>query len=101
MQRKRVIKSIENLTDDVLGALRMKYPEGWSNHIIKVNKGNNDFFHAITLDTEDTSYLVKVKVKVDTTSDADKYSSKELGELSDDMGNEDKDDSADIEDNED
>ena len=100
MQRKRVIKSIENLTDDVLGALRMKYPEGWSNHIIKVNKGN-DFFHAITLDTEEASYLVRVKVKVDTTSDADKFGGKELDKLSDEVGNKNNDNSADIEDDED
>jgi len=97
MQKKRVIKSIENLTDDVLGALKMKYPEGWSNHIIKVNRGNNEFFHAITVDTDDTSYLIKVKVKVDTTSEADKFDGKELDEGSEEMEHESKDQKIDLE----
>ncbi|MDZ7740830.1 MAG: hypothetical protein U5Q03_03545 [Bacteroidota bacterium] len=100
MQRKRVVKSIENLTGDILGALKMKYPEGWSNHIIKVKRDNNEFFHAITVDTEDASYLIKVKVKVDTTSDADKFDGKELDDLSDDMDNESKDKSVDLEEDE-
>jgi hypothetical protein len=31
-----------------------------------VSKPNNEFFYAITLDTEDASYLIKVNVKIDT-----------------------------------
>lgn len=73
MEKKRVIKSIENITEDVLEAIKKKYPDGWSNHVQRINKGNNDFMHVITVDTADASYLIKVKVKVDTIEEVEKF----------------------------
>ena len=66
MQRKKVVTSYKNLTSDLLELVHRKYPNGYQNHVFKVAKPNNDFFHAITLDTDDTSYLIKVNVKIDT-----------------------------------
>lgn len=68
MNRKKVIISYSNITPDILHAIQEKYPDGWANFVIKVNKSNNDFFHAITVDLGDTSYLVKVNVKVDSVN---------------------------------
>lgn len=64
-QKKRVVISFENLKPEVYQALMKKYPQGYSNHVFKVTLPNNGFFHAVTVDTEDTSYLIKVKVKLD------------------------------------
>ena len=64
-QKKRIVVSFENLTPDVLQAIMKKYPQGYANHVFKVTLPNNNFFHAITVDTDDASYLVKVKVKLD------------------------------------
>ncbi len=64
-QKKRVVVSYENLDTEVKMAILKKYPNGWSNHVIKVSLPNNNFFHAITVDTENASYLIKVKVKLD------------------------------------
>lgn len=50
----------------MLEAIRLKYPLGYSNHVIKVKTRGDDFFYAITVDTADASYLVKVPVKIDT-----------------------------------
>ncbi len=55
----------DNLAPDVIEAIKKKYPLGYSNHVFKVTTPNNNFFYAITVDTEDASYLVKVKVKLD------------------------------------
>ncbi len=74
MEKRRVIKSIENITEDVLEAIKKKYPDGWSNHVQRVTKGNNEFFHVITVDTNDTSYMIKVKVKVDSMEELEKFS---------------------------
>lgn len=63
--KKKVIIHYNNLPEEVLEALNLKYPEGYSNFIKKYPKPDNSFFHAITLDTEDTSYLIKVNVKID------------------------------------
>ena len=72
MVKKRVIKNIDNITDEVKEAIREKYPDGWQNQVIRVNKGDNTFFHAITVDTEDTSYMIKVNVKVDSIEELEK-----------------------------
>jgi hypothetical protein len=64
MERKRLVVSYENLPPSVIEAIIRKYPDGYQYHVIKVQAGTNSF-HAITVDMEDVSYLVKVKVKVD------------------------------------
>lgn len=72
MVKKRVIKNIDNISDEVKEAIRAKYPDGWHNQVIRINKGDNTFFHAITVDTEDTSYMIKVNVKVDSIEELEK-----------------------------
>jgi hypothetical protein len=69
MEKKKVIVHYNNLTPEVLEALREKYPDGHQHHIFKVTKPNNDFFYAVTLDTKDTSYLIKVDVKIDNVTE--------------------------------
>jgi len=65
-QKKRLVISFKNCSPEVLQAIREKYPMGgYGDAIIKVDKPNGDFFHAITVDFEDISYLVKVDVKID------------------------------------
>ncbi|MCK9617134.1 MAG: hypothetical protein M0R21_04800 [Lentimicrobiaceae bacterium] len=65
MEKKKVIKSIDNLPPEVLNAINIKYPDGYINHVFKVSMPNNSFFHAITIDWGEISYLVKVPVKID------------------------------------
>ncbi len=66
MERKKLVINYKNLSPELIALVKLKYPYGYQNHVIKVTKPNNDFFHAITLDTEDASYLIKVNVKIDT-----------------------------------
>lgn len=63
--KKKIVVSYESLDSEVKMAILKKYPNGYTNHVFKVTLPNNNFFHAITVDTEDASYLVKVKVKLD------------------------------------
>lgn len=69
MDKKKVIIHYNNLPPEVLEALREKYPDGHMQHVFKVTKPNNDFFYAVTFDTEDTSYLIKVDVKIDNITE--------------------------------
>ncbi|MFI3295674.1 MAG: hypothetical protein R3Y19_06605 [Rikenellaceae bacterium] len=64
--KKRVVISQENLTDQLREALKEQYPLGLSDHMIRIDKPNGDFFNAVTLEMPEVCYLVKVKVKVDT-----------------------------------
>ena len=69
VQKKRVIISYKNCPDEVLQAIKEKYPLGYGDAIINVKKPNGDIFHAITVDFEDISYLVKVNVKIDNLTE--------------------------------
>ena len=69
MQRKRLVISYKNCPTEVVQAIKEKYPLGYGDAIIKVEKPNGDFFHAITVDFEDVSYLVKVDVKIDNLTE--------------------------------
>ena len=86
MEKKRVIKNIDTISDEVREAIRAKYPDGWGNHVQRVNKGNNEFFHAITVDTADTSYMIRANVKVDSVEELEKLESQDSG------GSDDEDD---------
>jgi hypothetical protein len=79
--KKRLVVSYKNCTDEVLEAIRKKYPNGYNDFVIKVTKPNGDFFYAITVDTESASYLVKVDVKIDNLTEEE--FEKEFGEGAD------------------
>ncbi|MDR2383289.1 MAG: hypothetical protein LBD76_05325 [Prevotellaceae bacterium] len=64
--KKKLVVSYKNLSPELVTLLKETYPKGYSDYLIKVNKGNGEFFYAITLDTETADYLVKVDVKIDS-----------------------------------
>ncbi|MDR0754269.1 MAG: hypothetical protein LBF04_02660 [Prevotellaceae bacterium] len=64
--KRRIVVNYNQLEPELIEVLNEKYPSGWRDYILKVEKGNGEFFHAIMLDTEDVSYLIKVSVKVDS-----------------------------------
>ncbi|MDR2040658.1 MAG: hypothetical protein LBQ60_22305 [Bacteroidales bacterium] len=68
-QKKRLVISYKNCPPEVLKAIKEKYPAGYGDAIIKVQKPNGEFFHAITVDLNDISYLVKVDVKIDNLTE--------------------------------
>jgi len=64
-QKKRVVVSYKNLSPELHEEVKKKYPFGYTDSMLRIDKGPGDFFYAIVLETEDTSYLIKVDVKVD------------------------------------
>ncbi|MDR2127371.1 MAG: hypothetical protein LBP63_11165 [Prevotellaceae bacterium] len=72
--KRRIVVNYNQIDPKLIELLNEKYPSGWRDYILKVEKGNGDFFHAIMLDTPDVSYLIKVSVKVDSdiTDDIEK-----------------------------
>ena len=69
VQKKRLVISYRNCPIEVIHAIKEKYPSGYGDALIKVQKPNGEFFHAITVDFEDVSYLVKVNVKIDNLTE--------------------------------
>ena len=75
--KKRVAISYKNLSPELLEEVKKKYPYGWTDHMIRIDKSPTDFFYAIMLETEDTSYLIKVDVKVDAAGQIEEDEDKE------------------------
>jgi hypothetical protein len=84
MAQKRVIKNIDNISDEIKEAIREKYPDGWQNVVVRINKPDNTFFHAITVDHEDTSYMIKVNVKVDSIEELERLENQDDDDHDDD-----------------
>lgn len=78
MEKKRLVVGYKNCSEEVLEAIKKKYPNGYNDYVIKVQKPNNEFFYAVTVDTADASYLVKVDVKIDNLTEEE--FEKEFGE---------------------
>ncbi len=64
-QKKRVAISYKNLPPELQEEIKRQYPKGYTDRMLRIDKGPGDFFYAIVLETEEITYLVKVDVKVD------------------------------------
>ena len=67
--KKRVVVSYKNLSPELQEEIKKQYPNGYTDSMLRIDKGPDDFFYAIMLETDDVSYLVKVDVKVDDQLD--------------------------------
>lgn len=50
-------------------AVKAKYPLGFTDAMIRIDKPNGDFFYAVPYETDDISYLIKIDVKIDDLSE--------------------------------
>ena len=69
--KKRLVVSFNNLPAELQEQVKMLYPAGFSDYMIRVEKPNGDFFYAVSFETEEISYLVKIDVKIDDVTDDD------------------------------
>ena len=60
VSKKRVIKSLENLTDDLKDLLREQYPNGYEGSISRITNAKKEPIFVFPLETEDATYLIKV-----------------------------------------
>lgn len=63
--KKRVVTCFHNLPLDLQAELRKMYPLGFTDHMIRIDKPDGNFFYGVVFETEDTNYLVKIDVKID------------------------------------
>ena len=64
--KKNLIVSYKNLTDDLKEKFKETYPEGYNNYLQKFVKPNGEAIYVVPLETDDTAYMVKFEVKIDT-----------------------------------
>ena len=95
--KKKLVTSFNNLSIELQEEVKALYPRGFAEVMTRFDKPNGDFFYYVPFETEDTSYLVKIDVKIDDKPDEavedDYYGDDELkgaDEIQDD-GSEDED----------
>lgn len=96
MTKRKIVTSMEKISQELRDRIYEVFPDGWSNHVKRITKPTGDFFYAITVDTEDATYLIKVPVKVDSKSDLEKEEERQSfgDDHSDDTSSDDTDDVA-------
>ncbi len=67
--KKKLVASFNNLPSELQEEVKALYPRGFAEVMTRFDKPNGDFFYYVPFETEDTSYLVKIDVKIDDKSD--------------------------------
>lgn len=60
MGKKRIIKKLEQLSDDLLEQIKKQYPDGYEDNLITFNTPKGEIEVGLPLETEDTVYLIKM-----------------------------------------
>jgi hypothetical protein len=60
VSKKKVIKSLENLSEDLKELLREQYPNGYEGSITRITNAKKEPIFVFPLETDDATYLVKV-----------------------------------------
>ena len=90
--KKRVIKSLDSLSEDLLELLKRQYPNGYEDSITRIATPKKEPMFVFPLETEDSVYLVKVPMTKNSDGgyDLDKGEEEEFSSSeSDDVGNDD------------
>ena len=74
--RKRHVVSSENMSEELAAVFAEKYPKGFNDYLgdlTKYTKPDGTPFYAVTVETPDSIYLVKIKVKTDDLEDIERW----------------------------
>ncbi len=74
--KKRVIKSLESLSEDLRELLRQQFPNGYESSITRISNAKNEPIFVFPLETEDAIYLVKVPATRNSEGEYDVESGK-------------------------
>ena len=75
-QKKRHVVSYENMSEELANAFNEKYPKGFGDYLpdlVKYTKPDGTPFYAVTVETSDSIYLVKIKVKTDDAEELERW----------------------------
>lgn len=64
-QKKKLIISFEKLSPELLKLFHDTFPSGCEDSLKRIPKPNGEYFYAVQLESEDTSFLIKMPVKID------------------------------------
>lgn len=82
--KKRVIKSLENLSEDLKELLRTQYPNGYEGSITRIINAKKEPIFVFPLETDDAIYLIKIPATKNSEGEYD-VESVEKGEFGEDQ----------------
>jgi hypothetical protein len=87
VSKKRVIKSLDTLSEDLKELIKRQYPNGYEGNITRIVSPKKEPLFVFPLETDDATYLVKVPVtkNSDGEYDMEKKTKGEFGD-EDDFG---------------
>ena len=62
MEKKRVIKDYEKLSEDIREQIKLTYPSGFSQNLVRFTNKDGKRVSALPFETDDTYYLVRMTV---------------------------------------
>lgn len=65
--KKNLIVSFKNLSDELKEKFKELYPEGHTDYLQRFDKPNGESIFVVPMETEDSVYMVKFDVKIDTS----------------------------------
>lgn len=71
VNKKRAIKSLENLTEDLRDLIRDQYPNGYESSITRITNAKKEPIFVFPLETTDAIYLIKVPVTKNSEGEYD------------------------------
>lgn len=71
ISKKRIIKSLENLSEDLVELVHQQYPNGYQASISRITNAKKEPIFVFPLDTEDAIYLIKVPVTKNSSGEYD------------------------------
>lgn len=71
VSKKRVIKSLDNLSEDLRDLLRDQYPNGYEASITRITNAKREPIFVFPLETDDATYLIKVPVTKNSDGEYD------------------------------
>jgi hypothetical protein len=71
VSKKKVIKSLEKLSDDLLELVHTQYPNGYESSITRITNAKREPIFVFPLETNDATYLVKVPVTKNSEGEYD------------------------------
>lgn len=92
--KKRIIKDYDALAEETLDQIKLRYPRGFAQHLVKYTDRNGKLVSALPFECEDVYYLVRMTIREaeQIIEDDDDYD--DDGTLRDDFGLDDEDDAA-------
>lgn len=66
-RKKNLIVSFKNLSEELKELFKEKYPDGYKDYLQRFDKPNGESIFVVPMETEDTVYMIKFDVKIDTT----------------------------------